>query len=284
MTCSLWVLFAHTHEAWQISPQLLITSPEPECGKTVLLDTLAALSPKSLTLVSITPATLFRLADRFHPSMFLDEDCQNKELLDQLRAAMNGGHRKNSAMVPRVEGDKTREVKLFSLWAPKAIARIGSEGVHATQIGRSIQVAMRRMTRSEKENISKLPKDPRKEFEVLRRRCTRWAADNFDTLAKATPELPTELADRAQDNWEPLLAIADLCGQGELARDCAITLSGMNRRDTTGEMLLSDLRDLFDEEDVEHLPTTYIVRRLALGNGQKSGRSGPNRPLAREDR
>jgi putative DNA primase/helicase len=263
MACALWVLFTHSHDAWQISPQLLVTSPQPECGKTTLLETLAALCPKSLMLVSITPATLFRLADKYHPSMFLDEDdAQNKELLDLLRGIMNAGHRKNSAVVPRVEGDKNREVQLYSLWTPKAIARIGVEGVHATQVGRSIQVAMRRMTKDEKKGIEKLPRDPRKAFEVLRRRCARWANDNFAKLVDATPKLPSELGDRAQDNWEPLLAIADLCGQGELARDCAISLSGKNRRDTTGEMLLGDIKELFDEFDETELTSAEIVEAL----------------------
>jgi uncharacterized protein DUF3631 len=40
--------------------------------------------------------------------------------------------------------------------------------------------------------------------------------------------MPDALHDRAQDNWEPLIAIADLAGGGwpKLARDAASALSG----------------------------------------------------------
>ena len=46
-------------------------------------------------------------------------------------------------------------------------------------------------------------------------------------------ELPTTLDDRAQDSWEPLLAIADLAGTrwSLLARDAARVLSGAEMQD-----------------------------------------------------
>jgi hypothetical protein len=45
LTCALWVLFTHTHDAFEISPLLLIHSPVPECGKSSLLEVLAAARP-----------------------------------------------------------------------------------------------------------------------------------------------------------------------------------------------------------------------------------------------
>lgn len=105
--CALWVLFTHTHDAFEISPLLLIHSPAPECGKSSLLEVLAAMAPKALILVSITPATVFRLTDKFHPTLFFDEgDAQGKEQLEALRGIMNAGHKKGTATVPRMESDK----------------------------------------------------------------------------------------------------------------------------------------------------------------------------------
>jgi putative DNA primase/helicase len=262
LACALWVLFAHTHDAYEISPLLLIHSPEPECGKSNLLEVLAGMSPKALMLVAITPATVFRLTDKFHPTLFFDEgDAQGKEQLESLRGIMNGGHKKGTATVPRVTGEKN-EVKLFSLWAPKATARIGIDGVHATQISRSIQIAMRRRTPEERARNEKLPKNVRDVLVNVRRRCARWAADTFDSLREAKPALPHELSDRAQDNWEPLFAIADLCGVGDEAREAARLLCAVREDNTVlSALLLSDLHDLF--EDAEDLPSSVIVARLA---------------------
>ena len=44
------------------------------------------------------------------------------------------------------------------MWAPKVTARIGTHGVHPTEIDRSIMIAMRRMTKAEKEGIARVPK------------------------------------------------------------------------------------------------------------------------------
>ena len=63
-------------------------------------------------------------------------------------------------------------MKLFSLWTPKCTARIGTEGVHPTEIDRSIMIAMRRMTKVEKESIEKLPKRVRDALVDIRRRAT----------------------------------------------------------------------------------------------------------------
>ena len=259
LACSLWTLFAHTHDAFEFSPRLFIHSPEHRCGKTTLIKVLSGMCPKSLVLVSITPATVFRLTDKYHPTLFFDEgDALNKDTLDQLRGIMNAGHDRESATVPRVEGDSTREVKLFSMWAPKVTARIGTHGVHPTEIDRSIMIAMRRMTKAEKEGIARVPKRIRGAMVDIRRRCTRWANDNIERLRAAQPQLPEALNDRAQNNWEPLLAIADLCDEGALARKVALKLSGEEGDGTKSlsALLLKDIHDIFGELDEEWTPKT----------------------------
>ena len=47
-------------------------------------------------------------------------------------------------------------------------------------------------------------------LDELARKAARWGQDNIDRLKGAEPELSTTLDDRAQDSWEPLLAIAIL--------------------------------------------------------------------------
>ena len=74
------------------------------------------------------------------------------------------------------------------------------------------------------------------------------------------------LDDRAQDSWEPLLAIANLAGTrwSLLARDAARVLSGAQARDELdnfGVILLRDLRSLFGRKP--ELSSAEIVAALA---------------------
>ena len=66
------------------------------------------------------------------------------------------------------------------------------------------------------------------------------------------------LSSGAQNNWEPLLAIADLCDEGSLARKVALKVSGDegDGTKTFGTLLLEDIRDIFDELEVEATPKT----------------------------
>ena len=65
-------------------------------------------------------------------------------------------------------------------------------------------------------------------------------------LRDADPAVPTELNDRAADNWRPLLAIADRAGSQwpEKARRAALELSAVKagEADTMRTLLLSDIR------------------------------------------
>jgi hypothetical protein len=49
-------------------------------------------------------------------------------------------------------------------------------------------------------------------FARLRSQLTRFAADNAEAIAKATPEIPPGFHNRRRANWTTLLAIAEACG------------------------------------------------------------------------
>ena len=76
--------------------------------------------------------------------------------------------------------------------------------------------------------------------------------------------MPDGIVDRASEVWEPLLTVADLA-QGDwpqMARDACTYLctKTIERRDSLGVRLLSDLKKIFGGED--KLRTAEIVRRL----------------------
>ena len=78
----------------------------------------------------------------------------------------------------------------------------------------------------------------------LRDRLADWLEPQSDYLSEQRPELPDELDDRAQDVWEPLLAIADLAGGDwptRLAR-AALALSSGEERDDDSCTVAADPR------------------------------------------
>ena len=130
----------------------------------------------------------------------------------------------------RTVGDD-HEPRGFSTWAAKAIALIGK--LPDTLADRSIEVALKRKLPGER--VERLRHADPEVLHTLARRCARFAADNAEKIRAARPSMPDGLHDRAQDNWEPLFAIADLAG-GEwpdLARKAALALSGAVDAETT---------------------------------------------------
>jgi type I restriction-modification system DNA methylase subunit len=92
-------------------------------------------------------------------------------------------------------------------------------------------------------------------FETLERKLVRFAAHNMAKIAQERPALPEALDDRAQDNWELLLAIADTVGGHwpQKAREAALALSGAKDEPTSlGEELLRDIYDILAEKDAAH--------------------------------
>lgn len=259
---ALWVMHAHAHGASEVSPVLAITSPTHRCGKTTLLELLSALTPRPLPAANLTPATVFRAVERFQPTLLVDEGDTFLHS-DELRGVLNSGHRRSLARVVRTVGEDF-EPRVFSTWSPKAVAAIGD--LPNTLADRSVEVRMTR--KSADDPVERLRLDRLEEgvLEPLRSRAWRWAQDHLDELRMADPDLPRELHDRARDNFRPLVAIADAAGGDWPERACAaaVTLSARTEGEawTRGQELLRDVREVFDAEGVDQLPTRRLVAKL----------------------
>jgi putative DNA primase/helicase len=240
----LWALFAHAHDAFEISPILAFTSPDKGCGKSTALALLSALVPRPLTSANITPSAVFRVTDYYRPCLLLDEADTFLSDSEGLRGILNSGHMRSQAYVTRVAGDDL-QVRMFSTWTPKAIALIGD--LPPTLADRSVTIRMRRRARGE--FIERLQLHRLNDMEDLRSMAARWASDHLEDLRFFDPSIPGAIMrDRARDNWRPLLAVADLAG-GEWparARASALKLTATSGLDTSiGITLLEDLRALF---------------------------------------
>ncbi len=258
---ALWVVFAHAHGAFEVSPLLAITSPEKRCGKTTVLMILGRLVPRSLPASNVTPAALFRAVDKWNPTLVIDEADSFLQEREELRGILNSGHHRANAFVIRCEGED-HEPRQFSTWGAKAVALIGR--LPETLEDRSIEVRMRR--KSILEQVQRLRLDSL-DVEDLARQAARWVSDHLCELRSADPEVPEGLGDRAADNWRCLVTIADVAGAPwpERAREAATLLHEMSGRDesSVGTMLLVDLRNLFRRQGAERLASQLIVQKLA---------------------
>jgi putative DNA primase/helicase len=100
-------------------------------------------------------------------------------------------------------------------------------------------------------------------FAELRSRLARFAEDYRDQVRQARPPLPPSLHDRAQDNWEPLLAIALVAGPEwlQLGILAALKVSGSETSPTVGTELLADLQEIFGQ-DRDRITTAELIRLL----------------------
>jgi putative DNA primase/helicase len=280
-TMALWIMHAWTIDAAHASPFLMLTSPEMRCGKTTALKLLNRCAPRTAMASNVSPAAIFRYIEAYKPTLLIDEADTFAVRNDELRGILNSGHTRDTAIVIRLVGD-SHEPCEFSTWAPKAIASIGK--LAATLRDRAIVLAMHR--KNPGEWVAKLrSRDDDHEFLDLRRKACRWAADHLETLKTARPEIPDSLNDRAADNWEPLLAIADLAGAHwpELARAAAKRLSDAAETDSASMriQLLGDIRRIFDALNVDRISSKTLVAELASDeDGPWATYGNGGRPIA----
>lgn len=267
---ALWILFTWFIDVVGVAPILAITSPEKGCGKTTMTDVLRSLVRRPLPCANITPAALFRVIEAHQPTLLIDEGDAFLRDQEAMRGILNSGHTRSTAFVIRT-APETFEPQQFSTWGAKSIAMIGK--LPDTLRDRSIPIELRR----------KLPTEEREKFrhshgstlQDLRSRAARFALDMALRIARYAPPTPEGLHNRAADNWEPLLAIADVAGGKwpQLARDVALRLAASitNADDSLAVRLLSDVRDVFEQSNQDRIGSEDLVRRLTSDEAKPWG-------------
>ena len=264
---TLWIMHTHLMGCWDSTPRLAMLSPEPECGKTRVLEVSELLVPGPVEAINVTPAYLFRkVADPAgRPTILFDEidtvfgpkARENEEI----RGLLNAGHRIGAVAGRCVVHGKTVLTEEIPAYCAVAMAGIGD--LPDTIMGRSVILRMRR--RAPNEVVT--PWRRRVYFDegnALHERMGLWAQLIENDLMDTWPEMPDGIEDRAADVWEALLAVADAAG-GEWpdqARNACITLVAESRSSSPslGIRLLGDLKDVFGTEN--HMATFDILNAL----------------------
>jgi len=267
-----WTLHTYVFDAAETTPYIHISAPEKACGKSRLMETLEALSAAPIRSGGMTAAALVRTIEAKRPTIFLDEmDASlngDKEYAEAIRGILNEGFRKGGVFYKCV--GKDFDLKGFHVYCPKCFAGIGQ--LPDTVSSRSIVIEMRRKLPGEivepfRQRAVKIAAMP------IKAELEAWAARRAaDLLQTIEPAPIASLSDRQNDIVEPLLAIAQLAGDGWLQR-LTVALQAVFKADgaddsSIGATLLADIRAAFDEREVEVIPSAILAEHLCEIEGR----------------
>jgi hypothetical protein len=266
-----YVIHTHIAKDCQQTPYVFIHSPEPECGKSRLMEVLELLVARPWMIVNPSDAVLFRMVHKKMPTLLWDEidavfSPKSAQFHEEKRGMLDQGHRRHGR-VPRFVGDQVVE---FGVYSPKVFAGIGT--LPDTLSRRSIPISLKR----------RAPDEPVDEFivadvepvaEGLRKRIVRWAQKHGETAATTRPEhIPEGISDRMKEGCFSLFAIADVLSAGDDFRKAVEEILCSDRLDSSRTMrmrLLEDLRLVWAESyrangKVRRFHSTdNLLRRLA---------------------
>ena len=252
---TLWILFSWVHEIATHSPLLVVTSAEPDSGKSTLLGVLGFLTPRSYFAVEMTGANFYRIIDHMHPTLIVDEADQLFHRKTDLMHIVNAGWMRG-ATVPRMVHGVIRE---FDVFTPKVLGMLGLS-LPSTTASRAIVCML--WPKLPSEQVADFRHVDDDGFITLRRKLMRWAADNAMPLKDATPAMPPGFSNRVAANWRLLLAIADVAGGPwpNRARTAAVKLSHKPRQPSERFRLLAALRPLLATR--EQITSAELVELL----------------------
>lgn len=274
---ALWASMTWFMDVVQIAPLAIITAPEKRCGKTQLLTILGKLSYRPISASSISPASLYRAIEAWQPTLLLDETDAFLKENEELRGVINSGHSRDNAYVIRTVGDDFTP-KRFSTWGAKALSGIGH--LSDTLMDRAIILELRR--KLSHENVDRLRYAESDLFLTLTRKLARFADDYREQVRISRPVLPDALNDRQQDNWEPLLAIAECAGSEwlERANQVALRLSASDKSTSISNELLADIQEVFESKHTNKISTADLIGALIEDDEKSWATYNRGRPLS----
>jgi Protein of unknown function (DUF3631) len=213
---AVWIIATYLYQNFDFAGYLFAYSPEPQSGKTTLLDVLSLLVANSSGIqISPTPAILFRTANG--KTQLLDEidTWMNHE---ELRSVLNGGFQRG-ARVSRMDKDpksgfKTQE---FPVYGPKALAGIGFNKLTRATRDRTFALAMVRQKKAERRERFRL-RLVQGDAEALQTRIGEWVAQKHNSVVRIYHEANfpylEQFSDRTMDIADPLAAIVEAAFEG----------------------------------------------------------------------
>lgn len=272
---ALWVMMTHAIDAFVCVAYLAITSPEKGTGKTRLLEVLRSLVARPW-LTGRTPAITMALKlNSGCITLLLDETDSafsgKSVYTETLRGILNEGYLRGGNITTRKDGEPVE----LNVFGAKALAGIGK--LPGTVAHRSIPINMQRKLPGD--NIKRFRESHvRTETEHIRAELQVFG-DWFASREHPEPTGLDGLGDRAADISEPLLQIAECCGDdvAAAARNALHDLCNpaTHEEPSSGVEALFAVRELFDEifmrpelfdqnEGIRKLRSSDIARKLRV--------------------
>jgi putative DNA primase/helicase len=279
----LWIAASHlVHSAklqLEVFPKLAIQSKDPESGKSRLLTLVWNTVSRAKMWTNPTGAFLVRAIEQGYPSLCLDE-LQYAEDRNLLRVIDASQYRvqafvpllvptKNGAYVPRE----------FPVWTPMALARLGE--FSSAQQSRSIVIWM--LPKLSSERRDRLWPIVVPGLVLCRRQLAAWAATVNEWVQ---PSVPEGLYNRGEENWEPLLFVAEHAGGVwvERVRAAAEALTEIERQPTQTRRLLVSIWKAYqpqpDKDPASFLASAELLPKLHADADEDWNTAGPaGRPI-----
>jgi hypothetical protein len=309
LTWAAWVLHTHLIDAFRNTPRLIINSATGGCGKSLLVDITALLVKTPMALVSPTPASLYALIDKEHPTLLIDQSdtmfATGRDMSDTIGiidAGFTRGRKRS-----KINGE-TGAVQFYDLFGPLLIAGIDRGNIDSTILDRSVTITLQKNAGRRQVKVE-VYRESKHEAEglALRKRIEDWASKAKGNL-KLDSTMPNEITNgRFADKWEPLFAVADVIDRtdssdikhetyGTGRTDITSGLGGMLRKAALnylkeeqdeakpdfGELVLKDLYYLFKEDPSKEFYRTFdLLDALArIPEAPWSCFHNNNRPLS----
>ncbi len=262
----LWVVATHVYVKFRVAPRVLLTSENPDSGKTTALEVARALIFRANEESFATDAAL-RDHLRLGPgSIALDEgDLYEPAARRALLRLWNGGHAQGAKQALMIGGRRT----LFDLFAPMIAAGLGRI-LGQAQLSRTFVLNMNPYGAGETPEFDwwapaedgpdsaearKLELDTI--YSYLRHCAATWKFNR-------QPSMPPRVVRRSADNFRSLLAVADVCGGDwpRRAREAIVALIAEMFDDQPKVVILRHGLLLFDQFEADQLEVNRFNQEL----------------------
>jgi hypothetical protein len=261
---TLWAVQTHLTDVADVSPILLISAPERACAKTLLQQLLGRLVYRALFASNASTSALFRSIEKWGATLMIDEADTFFRDNSELHGMVNAGYKKGGFVLRSEASGDSFEPKIFPVYAAKCIAGISlPKHLPDATMSRGVVINMRRKMVHEK--VERMRNLDEELFERLGSQIARFAQDYAHQIRMTRPQLPDELSDRAQDNWEPLLAIAACAGDAWLKRAISAALSlsaAAEEKSSPSNDLLADIKVVLVSWDRNTIKTMELIDKL----------------------
>lgn len=219
-----WIVSTYSTDSFEYVGYLFAYSPEPQSGKSRLLQVLDLLVCNSSSpLVSPTEAVLFRTA---HGHTQLLDEVDTWRNREELRSVLNAGFQFGGTVVRMRESGSNYDPIRFPVYCPRALAGIGTRILDATTRDRTFILAMVRQKHDERREQLRVRKLG-SEVGSLRKEIANWSTANQGKIKKvydkSTFPYLDQFRDRTIDITQPLATIIEVAYPDADRLDAAIT-------------------------------------------------------------